>query len=108
MIWSNVWGGDDPGMAIEEDLEAAKTFISSIYSYTFGETIVLMNISSEGRKFVYHWGKWSAKLTEDGDELVIPVHHVFEFVDNKIVFEYGFWDNLPIYLAQQALETEDI
>lgn len=108
-IWSNGWpADDDPGMTIDENLEGMKASISSIYSYSFEETIVLMTISSEGTKYVYFWSKWTGKLTEDGDELVIPVHLVCVFVDSKIVYEYGFWDNLPIYLARQALETEDI
>ena len=107
-IWSNGWpGDDDPGMTIDEDLEDMKTSISSFYSYSFEEKIIDMIISNDGQKYVLFWGKWTGKLTEDGDELVIPVHLVFEFVDNKIVYEYGFWDNLSIYLARQALEKED-
>ena len=35
------------------------------------------------------------------------VHIAFGVVGDKIVYEAGFWDNLPMYLAQQALETEE-
>ena len=108
IIWSNRWpGDDDPGITIDEDLENMKASISSFYSYSFEETIFEMSITDKGAKWVYFWGKWTGKLTEDGDELVIPVHLACEFVDSKIVYEYGFWDNLPIYLAQQALLAED-
>lgn len=107
-IWSNGWpGDDDPGMTIDENLEGMKATISSLYSYSFEDIIIDMIISNDGRKYVFFWSKWTGKFTEDGDEFVIPVHLVQEFVDNKIVYEYGFWDNLPMYLAQQALVKED-
>lgn len=107
-IWDNVWSDSDPGTTIDENIEGMKASTSSLVSYSFEESIYEMIISNDEEKYVYFWGKWTGKFTEDGDNVVVPVHIAFNVVDNKIVAEYGFWDNLPIYLAQQALETEDI
>lgn len=106
-IWSNRWPGDNPGITVDENLESMKASISSIYSYSFEETVINMIISNDGQKYVLFWSKWTGKFTEDGDELVIPVNIVYEFIDTKIVYEYGFWDNLPAYLVEQALLKED-
>lgn len=107
MIWKNTWGDSDLGMTIDENVESMKVTFSSFFSYSFEQTILFGMDDNEGVKYVYFWSKWTGKLTKDGDEIVIPIHLVYYIVDNKIVAEYGFWDNLPIYLAKQALETEE-
>jgi hypothetical protein len=35
----------------------------------------------------------------------IPVHLTAQFIDGKIVREYGYWDNGPIILAIQEIEA---
>jgi hypothetical protein len=37
--------------------------------------------------------------------LEIPVHLTAQFIDGKIVREYGYWDNAPIVLAIQEIEA---
>lgn len=105
-IWENSWYLS-PSMTVEENIEGMKALVSPLYGYTFEETIFEMVITNEGEKCVYFWGKWIGKFSENGDEIIIPVHSAYLFIDNKIIYEFDFFDSLPLYLAQQALEKED-
>ena len=105
-IWKNVWFTSEPGTSVDESVAELKEFLPHIADYSYEETLWEMIVNNEGQKWVHFWGKWVGKLTDDGDEIEIPVHIAYGFIGDKIVYESGFWDNLPIYLAQQALETE--
>jgi hypothetical protein len=106
-IWQNAWHTSDPGITPEEEIKATKDFVSKLASYTYEETIWEMIVNNAGDKWVHLWGKWVGKLTPNSDELVVPVHIAFGVIGDKIVYESGFWDNLPMHLVQQELEKEE-
>ena len=103
-IWQNAWYSSDSGISIDQELNATKEFVSNLASYTYEETIWEMIINNNGDKWVHFWGKWVGKLNSEGEELVVPVHIAFGIAGDKVVYEAGFWDNLPMHLAQQKLE----
>ena len=88
-IWQNAWYSSDLGNSIYE------------------ETIWEMIINNNGDKWVHFWGKWVGKLSPDSEELAVPVHLAFGVVADKVVYEAGFWDNLPMYMAQKKMEKEE-
>lgn len=106
-IWENTWYLTDQYMGIDESIESMKVFVSSLVNQSFEEATLEMIITNKGEKWVYFWANWKGKLTEDGDEIVVPIHHAILFVDAKIVSELNFFDSLPIYLAQQAFLSEE-
>ncbi len=106
-IWNNESWISSPGIKIDEAIEESKNFASNIYSYTYEGTLWDIIEINEGEKYVLFWGVWVGKYTADSEEIEIAVHVAYGVVGDKIVTEYGFWDNQLIYLAEKALETED-
>jgi hypothetical protein len=106
-IWENTWYLTDQYMSIDKSIEGMRALTSSFIYQSFEETTLEMIITNKGEKWVYFWGNWTGKFTDDGEEIVIPIHHAMLFVDGKIVSELNFFDSHPIYLAQMALEKED-
>lgn len=64
-----------------------------------------MTTTDEGKTWVNFWGVWKGTLAENNKELEIPVHLTAQFIDGKIVREYGYWDNAPIVMAVQEIEA---
>ena len=62
-----------------------------------------MVIDDNGKKWVNFWGLWKGNLAANNKEIVIPVHITAQFLDGKIVQEYGYWDS-----SELALELEYI
>ena len=105
-IWENT-DFLDPGISIDKVIESMKSFIPLYTNYSYENQVWEMIIDNKGETWVYVWAKFVGKLSEVDDDIVIPFHTAYRVTGDKIVYEYGFWDNLPIYLAMQALETED-
>jgi len=64
-----------------------------------------MVVADDGKTWVNFWGTWKGTLSANAKELEIPVHLTAQFIDGKIVREYGYWDNAPIVLAIQEIEA---
>lgn len=64
-----------------------------------------MAVTDEGNTWVNFWGTWKCTLTANNKVIEIPVHLTAQFIDGKIVREYGYWDNGPIILAIQEIEA---
>ncbi|MDO7173598.1 nuclear transport factor 2 family protein [Mariniflexile sp. AS56] len=64
-----------------------------------------MVIDDEGKKWVNFWGYWHGTLAANSKELSIPVHLTAQFVDGKIVEQYGYWDPSEVLLALQEIEA---
>lgn len=107
-IWQNKWFSSDPGMTVDEVIEGDKAFVSMLDEYRYDETIWEMIIQDSGIKWVHFWGNSIGRFQGDSVELEVPAHIAFGIVEDKIVYEAGFWDNLPGYLLQLARsENED-
>lgn len=64
-----------------------------------------MATTDEGNTWVNFWGVWKGTLAANNKVIEIPVHLTAQFIDGKIVREYGYWDNAPIVLAIQEIES---
>ncbi|GAA0877456.1 hypothetical protein GCM10009119_04240 [Algoriphagus jejuensis] len=96
----------DPS-TFDQILERQKNDLIGIseYSVDFTDDEIEMVTTDNGETWVNVWGEWKATLAATGKEFVIPVHETFQFVDGKIVKEFGYWDNSPVMMAFMELEA---
>lgn len=60
-----------------------------------------MVVTDEGKTWVNFWGTWKGTLASSGKEFKIPLHLTYQFIDGKVVKQYGYWDESEITLAIQ-------
>ena len=79
--------------------------IFSSWNFVPEESEYEMVVTDKGETWVNFWGTWKCTLAANNKEIEIPVHLTAQFIDGKIVREYGYWDNGPIILAIQEIEA---
>lgn len=91
----------DSPITIEEAIEENKKTAEMLSEYGFmdDDSEYERVITDDGEMWVNFWGTWYGVIAATGQRVEIPVHLTARFVDGKIVKEYGYWDNLPFYLA---------
>jgi hypothetical protein len=45
-------------------------------------------------------------LAANNKQIIIPVHITYQFIDNKIVTEYGYWNSSELQSELQKINTE--
>ena len=105
-VWRNSWV-DSPGIPIDSVIAEIKGPLASSVYYRFEGNLWEMIINNQGYKWVHFWGQWVGKIAPEAEEVKVPVHMAYGFNGDKISQEMGVWDNLPLYLAQQALKKPD-
>ncbi|MFH4966475.1 nuclear transport factor 2 family protein [Gaetbulibacter sp. M235] len=95
------------GITPDEDLEDIQEMISNLSSYKFDEkeTFIEMVIDKDDETWVNYWSVWKGKLAANNQELTIPVHLTMQFINGKIVKEYGYWDSAPMVMAFQEIAS---
>ena len=64
-------------------------------------------IDDKGRTWVNFWGLWKGTLKKNQKTIEVPVHISFQFVNGRIVREYGFW-NMSNYNDEiSAIENQE-
>lgn len=103
-IYHNKW--DNPS-SVAETQEGHQNMIATLSSYGFDkeQLVIEQNLDDDGETWVNFWGLWKGTLKANGKEIVIPVHLTAQYVDGKIVEEYGFWNMSGYILEMQALEA---
>jgi hypothetical protein len=105
---------DDKSMTPAETVEAHKTNTSALSSYGFvpDKGDMEMVTTDKGETWVNYWGLWKGTIASNGKEMMIPVHVTAQFVDGKVVLEYGYWDNAPMQAAMEeaaaAAATDEV
>ena len=67
---------------------------------------------NNGKVWVNFWGIWEGNLKANNKKIRIPVHITYQFIDGKIVNEFGYWSTdelnqeLRIIAAQKPLEKK--
>ena len=81
--------------------------LSNFSSYGFEEkgSFSEMVIDKDDETWVNFWGNWKGTLKANNQELSIPVHLTLQFIDGKIVEEYGYYDTAPMMLVLQEIEA---
>jgi len=88
--------------------EGMQTQLADISNYDFDDPYFEMVIDAEEETWVLFWGDWTGNLKANNQELIVPVHVAYRFVDDKIVSEYAYYDNLPLANAlAEIAEAEE-
>jgi len=90
-IYQNTWFiWSSPEVARDKH----KALISKLSDYGFERENLSMEriIDDRGRTWVNSWALWRGTLKANNKVIEIPVHLTIQFVDGRIVEEWGFWD----------------
>lgn len=60
---------------------------------------------NNGKTWVNFWGLWKGNLAANNKQIIIPVHITYQFVDKKIVKEYGYWNSSEVQQELQKIEA---
>ena len=103
-IARNVWS-PDKFITVDKQMENEKAGAGNFTDIKISDDIVYsMIITDKGEKWVLIWFNWSAK-TKNGKEISTPAHEGFRFAGDKVVFHFGTYNELPIYLAMQPADS---
>ncbi|MBZ9788408.1 nuclear transport factor 2 family protein [Psychroflexus sp. CAK57W] len=89
---------EDQAKSLTEVIESNKEDASLFTTWDFvdEEDEYEMIVTDEGETWVNYWGLWQGTLKADGNTYEIPAHMTAQFVDGKIVKEFGYWDVSPL------------
>jgi transcription elongation factor Elf1 len=87
---------------IAEDKEDASYFSS--WDYVDDQSEYEMTITDAGKTYVNFWGLWKGTLAANNKTYTIPAHISAQFVNGKIVKEFGYWDLSEIMTDMQAMQ----
>lgn len=94
------------GKTIAEEVATGKedAALFTGWDYVDGESEYEMVVTDKGQTWVNFWGIWKGTLAANNKTYTIPVHITGQFVDGKIVKEFGYWDLSKIMLDMQAMQ----
>jgi ketosteroid isomerase-like protein len=94
---------------IQELIAQQKIEIEGLSSYSIDmeNQALEMVIDDKGETWVNYWGVWKGTLAVTQETFEIPIHITFQFVDGKIVKEFGYWDNSKITLAMMQIQAAE-
>ncbi len=103
-IYNNVT--KDKGIGLSEFMAQNKEDASlfSSWSYVPDESEYEMVVTDKGETWVNFWGLWKGELKATGKTYDIPSHITAQFVDGKIVKEYGYWDISELVTSTHNVE----
>lgn len=107
-IMNNVIDKDGQTLTELVNMNKADAALFSSYDYVDGESTYEMIIDDKGRTWVNFWGIWEGTLKANNKKYIIPAHGTAQFVDGKIVKEFGYWDLSKIMLDMQAAEKTNM
>ena len=88
--------------SIEEDRKNSR--VLSSYGYIPDSMEFEMVVTDDGETWVNLWGVWQGRLVENNKLFEIPSHMTIQFVNGKIVKEFGYWNNTEMVLELMRLE----
>ncbi len=104
---ATIYHNNNEGIGPDENITSTQESLAGISSYELeDETYWEMIVDDENRKWVYFWGTWIAQHQATGSTLEVPFHIAWWIQDNKIVEEYGYWDNTSFVLADQEAAAQ--
>lgn len=101
------FNSDEEFMTPAQAVESHKESITALSSYGFvpDKGDAEMVTTDKGETWVNFWGLWRGTIASNGTEVDIPVHLTAQFVDGKVVKEYGYWDNAPMQAAIEEAQA---
>lgn len=87
--------------------EERKELLAGVSSYSLldDQDAIEMVIDDDGETWVNYWGVWKGTYSNLNQTFEIPIHITSQFVDGKIVKEYGYWDSSPVVIARMTFEA---
>lgn len=79
---------------------------AAMFSWVVEDEEYEMVMTDEGETWVNFWGLWRGTMKSTNKEYVIPFHLTAQFVDGKIVEEFGYWNNAEIVTDLLKAEQE--
>jgi len=97
------------GKTIAEEIAMGKedAALFSSWNYVDGESDFEMVVTDKGQTYVNFWGTWKGTLAANNKTYTIPAHITAQFVDGKVVKEFGYWDVSKIMLDIQSLQQAE-
>lgn len=91
-----------------EYLANTQGMVATLSSYGFDKenTFIEMVLDKDDETWVNFWSTWKGTIAANNKELTIPVHLTMQFVNGKIVEEYGYWDMSEYIANMQQIEAE--
>jgi hypothetical protein len=95
-------------ISVAANIVVMKEGLANLSSYNFvaDKNEYEMVVTDNGETWVNFWGIWQGRLKANNELIETPVHLTSQFIDGKIVKEFGYWDNAPMVLALQKLQAE--
>ena len=97
---------EEEGITLSESIAINKEdeALFSSWNYVDGESEYEMVVTDEGKTYVNFWGLWKGTLTANNQTYTIPTHITAQFVDGKVVKEFGYWDVSKIIVDMRVRE----
>lgn len=98
---AKIFHNSSKGSSPDEVMANFKQMLKNIESYKFADEgeVSEMVIDKDGKTWVNYWGYWMGTTKVTSKKIGFPVHLTLEFVDGKIVQEYGYYDTASINTA---------
>ncbi len=98
------------GKTIAEEIAIGKedAALFSSWDYVDGESEYEMVVTDKGQTWVNFWGIWKGTLAANNKTYTLPTHITAQFVDGKVVKEFGYWDVSKIMMDIQTMEQAEL
>lgn len=103
---AKIYHNSNKGITPEESMNQHKAMTENFSSFGFEDkgSFIEMVIDKDDETWVNYWAVWSGKLKANGKEIRIPVHLTIQYIDGKVVEEYGYYNTEPISNAFAEIE----
>lgn len=79
---------------------------AAMFSYIVENEEYEMVVTDKGETWVNFWGLWKGTMKTTNKVYEIPFHLTAQFIDGKIVKEFGYWNNAQVKLDLLASQQE--
>lgn len=99
----------EEGLSIAQMIQVHKDDASIFEGWNFvdEQSTFEMIKTNDGETWVNFWGIWEGTLKANNTRYVIPTHITAQFIDGRIVKEFGYWDISKLVTDMQALKENE-
>ncbi|WP_340076470.1 hypothetical protein [Leptobacterium sp. I13] len=105
---AKIYHNSTSAVNVDISIEQLKEDIQMLSNYVMKDSIFYeMVVEDDGDRWVNMWGNWQGTIAGSEKVVEVPIHITSKIKDNKIIEEYGYWDNMPIYMAVKEASKEE-
>ena len=86
--------------ALQVNIETAKLF-----TWVIENEEIEMVVTDKKETWVNYWATWKGTMKATNKVYIIPFHSTAQFIDGKIVKEFGYWDNSEVNVAMEQISV---